>query len=153
MAELGIAASIVQIVNLGTKLSFTFYHLASAVSNATADVGRVAKGVNLFCLMLKQVGATLKEDALQEPVHSTEALETVQEIMQQCRGVFGELQSMLEKCGWKEGNMELSRVQKVRWTVKRPRIEYVLGHLDSLKLTLAVMMQILQTAKVAAISR
>ncbi|KAL9079359.1 MAG: hypothetical protein Q9157_001746 [Trypethelium eluteriae] len=153
MAELGIAASIVQIVSLGTKLSFSFYRLASSVSNATNDVNRVAKGVNLFCLMLKQVGATLRDDDTQEPIHSAEALETVQEIIQQCSSVFGELRSMLEHCGWAEDHMELSRIQKVRWTVKRPKVEYVLGHLDSLKLTLAVMMQTLQAARVLAISR
>ena len=153
MAELGIVASIVQIVGLGTKLSFTFYHLASTVSNATTDVSRVANGVNLFCLMLKQVGATLKEDSTQGPVHSAEALETVQEIVQQCTSVFGELQAMLDKCGWSEEHMELSRLQKIRWSVKRPRVEYVLGHLDSLKLTLAVMIQTLQTARIIALSR
>ncbi|KAI9668193.1 MAG: hypothetical protein M1821_001013 [Bathelium mastoideum] len=153
MAELGIAASVVQIVGLGTKLSFSFYKLASTVSSATTDLSRVAKGVNLFCLMLKQMGLALKEDRTQEPIHSAEALETVQEIIQQCGGVFDELQSMLKKCGWEGDDMELSRLQKIRWTVKKPRIEYVLAHLDSLKLTLAVMMQTLQTARIADISR
>ncbi|KAI9714525.1 MAG: hypothetical protein M1820_000486 [Bogoriella megaspora] len=153
MAELGIAASIIQIVGLGTKLSFSFYHLASTVATATNDVNRVARGVSLFCLMLKNVGAALRADAsLGQPVHSAEALETVQEIIEQCNHVFGELKKMLDKCGWKEGE-DLSKLQKVRWSVKRPKVEYVLGHLDSLKLTLAVMMQTLQTARVTAIAR
>ena len=153
MAELGIVASIVQIVGLGTKLSFSFYRLASTVSNATNDVSRVAKDIDLFCLTMKQFAAVLRQDSAGEPIHSAEALETVQEIIQQCGIVFGELQSMLKKCGWEEDNTDMSRVQGIRWTVKKPRIDYLLGHLDSLKLTLAVMMQTLQTARLLAISR
>ncbi|KAL2351684.1 hypothetical protein BJ546DRAFT_851665 [Cryomyces antarcticus] len=147
MAEIGIIASVIQIVGLGTRLSLGLYKFGVTMSSATQDVTRVANGVNLFCLMLRQVGTTLEEDT----IHSPEAVETVQEIMQQCRHVFDEIGKMLAKFkSLGDDSKGPHIVDKWKWSIHKPKIDYLLGHLDSLKLTLSVMLQTLHAAKITA---
>src|SRR4051812_43940697 len=89
MAEI---ASIIQFVAWGTRLSLGLYDFSSSISSATRDINRIAKGVSLFSLTLKQVGVALKED---DTVPSPEAFETVQEILHQCHGVFTEIEALI----------------------------------------------------------
>ncbi|KAK5012291.1 hypothetical protein LTR39_004227, partial [Cryomyces antarcticus] len=118
MAEIGIIASVIQIVGLGTRLSLGLYKFGVTMSSATQDVTRVANGVNLFCLMLRQVGTTLEEDT----IHSPEAVETVQEIVQQCRHVFDEIGKMLAKFkSLGDDSKGPHIVDKWKWSIYKPK--------------------------------
>jgi hypothetical protein len=105
--------------------------------------------VTLFSLMLKQVGQALQA---QDSVHSSEALETAQEITSECQMVFDEIQEMLDKVTSKrsDGVFSPSIQQRFKWCFKKGRVQYLLAQLESLKMSLLVMLQILQLGKLMA---
>lgn len=82
------------------------------------EIHSISKGVTLFSLMLKQIG-----QALQAPdsVHSAEALETVQEITNECQVVFDDIKEMLDKMTSRkpDGTLSLSVQQRFRWCFKK----------------------------------
>jgi N-terminal domain on NACHT_NTPase and P-loop NTPases len=114
------------------------------------EIHSISKGVTLFSLMLKQVGQTLQAS---DSVHSSEALETAQEITSECQMVFDEIHEMLDKVTSRrgDGNVSPSIQQKFRWCFKKGRVQYLLAQLESLKMSLLVMLQILQLGKLMAV--
>ncbi len=113
------------------------------------EIHSISKSVTLFSLMLKQVGQALQAS---DSVHSSEALETAQEISSECRMVFDEIQEMLDKVSSRkaDGSTSPSIQQRFRWCFKKARVQYLLGQLESLKMSLLVMLQILQLGKLMA---
>jgi len=146
--------SVIQMVARGTKLSLALYGFGAAVPSATADTSRLAKAVNLLSFVLRQVGASLKEYGT---IPSYEAFDTVKEILLQCHIIFTEIENLVPAQISKENDstpMAISRRQSWNWNhASRAQIEYLLGHLDGLKLTINVMTQTLYTVKVIAWSR
>lgn len=113
------------------------------------EIHSISKSVTLFSLMLKQVGQALQAS---DSVHSDEALETARELTNECQLVFDEIQEMLDKVTSKRENGVPSPTiqQKFRWCFKKGRVQYLLGQLESLKMSLLVMLQILQLGKLMA---
>lgn len=159
MAE--IATIIISLVSVGSRLALNLYKLGGAVSSATRDINRIAKTVTLLSLTLKQVGAAVKEDDI---VPSPEAIETVQDILDQCRAIFSEIQALVPINELSDNHEELNddeneskplvRIQKWKWSLRsKARMDYLLGHLESLKLTLLVMLQTFYMVRIIMWSR
>jgi hypothetical protein len=152
--------TVLQMVAWGTRLSFGLYDFSASVSSATGDVTNLAKEVNLLSLVLRQVGATLKED---KQMPSDEAFEVVRQILQQCQDVFGEIEQIvpvreLQNAQGAEGLDNNALAVRLRdgldWNVlSRSKTQYLLAHLESLKLTLSVMLQTIYTAKITTWGR
>lgn len=142
----GIVASIIGVAGAGFRLSLILNAVGCEIASAGIEIHSISKGVTLFSLMLKQVGQALQAS---DSVHSSEALETAQEITKECQMVFAEIQEMLDKVRTKRGDVSLSPSvqQRFRWCFKKGRVQYLLGQLESLKLSLLVMLQILQLGK------
>lgn len=113
------------------------------------EIHSISKNVTLFSLMLKQVGQALQAS---DSVHSSEALETAQEISNECQIVFDEIQEMLDKVSSRkaDGSASPSIQQRFKWCFKKARVQYLLAQLESLKMSLLVMLQILQLGKMMA---
>jgi N-terminal domain on NACHT_NTPase and P-loop NTPases len=145
----GIIASVIGVAGAGFRLSLILNAVGCEIASAGMEIHSISKGVTLFSLMLKQVG-----QALQAPdsVHSSEALETAQEITNECQMVFDEIREMLDKVTSKKGDGSSmpSIQQRFRWCFKKGRVQYLLAQLESLKLSLLVMLQILQLGKLMA---
>lgn len=151
--SLGIIASIIGVAGAGFRLSLVLNAIGCEVASAGIEIHSIAKGVSLFALMLKQVGQTLQSA---DSVHSGEALETAQEICSQCQLVFNEIEDMLDKVQKRDedGNPRSPTLpQKFKWCFKKGRVTYLLAQLESLKLSLIVMLQILQLGKLLASKR
>jgi hypothetical protein len=149
----GIIASIIGVAGAGFRLSLILNAVGCEVASAGIEIHSIAKSVSLFALMLKQVGTTLQES---DSIHSSEALDTAKEIKDQCELVFDEISEMLDKVQRKDeyGNSKgPSLQQKFKWCFKKQRVTYLLAQLESLKLSLVVMMQILQLGKLIAPNR
>ena len=149
--SLGVIASVICVAGAGFRLSLILNAVGCQIASAGLEIHSISKGVTLFSLMLKQVG-----QALQAPdsVHSAEALETAQEITNECRLVFDEIQEMLDKVTTQKGDGSLapSIQQRFRWCFKKGRVQYLLAQLESLKMSLVVMLQILQLGKMMAMT-
>jgi hypothetical protein len=147
----GVIASVICVAGAGLRLSLILNAVGCEIASAGLQIHSISKGVTLFSLMLKQVGQTLQAS---DSVHSSEALETAQEIAHDCQLVFDEIQDMLDKVTTKKGDGSLSPSiqQRFKWCFKRSRVQYLLGQLESLKMSLLVMLQILQLGKLMAAS-
>jgi hypothetical protein len=151
--------TVLQMVAWGTRLSLGLYDF-SAVLPDTGDVTNLAKEVNLLSLVLRQVGAILKED---KQLPSDEAFETVTQILKQCRHMFGEIEAIVPVRQMQDAQVVAGAdsdaiVVQLRdgldWNaLSRSKTQYLLAHLESLKLTLSVMLQTLYTAKISAWGR
>lgn len=123
------------------------------LANADVEIQSIARGISLFSLMLKQVGMTLEES---ESIASQSALDTVKEITGQSQLVFDEIKNMVEMVQKRDdkGNLRsITVAQRVKWCFKKQRVQYLLGQLESLKLSLSIMLQTLQLGKRIAKSR
>ncbi|KAF2499825.1 hypothetical protein BU16DRAFT_558118 [Lophium mytilinum] len=147
MAE--ITSTIFHISLLGSRLSLALYRVG-AVSIVPKDINRIASNVSLFSLKLKEIGASLQED---DYMPSLTAFETVQEVLDQCQNIFREIEALVpvnqlhEK---REDDLTSSEpIRALKWSLtSKARVDYLLGHLKSLTLSLSVMLQTWYTAKI-----
>lgn len=149
MAELGIAASVLGLATAGCQLSSRLNALCCDIVSAGVEIPSVSKGVMMFSLILKQVGLALQAA---DSVHSSEALETAKLIADECKRVFDEIEGKMDKSTTKraDGSMAPSIQQRFKWAFKKDRVQILLARLESLKLDLLVMFQILQMGKLMA---
>ena len=148
-----IIASIIGVAGAGFRLSLILNAVASEITNAECDIHSIAKGISLFSLMLKQVGKTMEEG---KTVATQSAIETATEIRDQSQVVFDEIKNMVDLAQAKDdkGNLRsITIAQRVKWCFKKRKVHYLLGQLESLKLSLSIMLQILQMGKAIATTR
>ncbi|MCJ1231929.1 hypothetical protein MMC12_008608 [Toensbergia leucococca] len=153
MAEIGIIASVIGVAGAGFRLSLILNAVSLEVANADLEIQTIAKGISLFSLMLKQLGMMLEEaDSIATP----SAIDTAKELSNQSQTVFSEVKRMVDAVQKKDTNgnrRAITVIQRIKWCFKKQRVNYLLGQLESLKLSLSVMMQILQFGKVIASKR
>lgn len=140
-----IIASITGVAGAGFRLSLILNAVSCEVANAGLEVHSIAKAVTLFSTMLKQTGAALQ---VVDSVHSRESVETARSIAEEGTRVFDEINDMLDRVSSRR--TEASIQQRFRWCFKKHRVTYLLAQLESLKLSLLVMMQVLQLGKLMA---
>lgn len=148
--QTGIIASIIGVAGAGFRLSLVLNAIGCEVASAGIEIHSIAKQVSLFALMLKQIGQTFQAV---DSIHSEEALQVAKEIRDSCQTVFGEIQEMLDKVQRQDrhgGIMQPSLQQRFKWCFKKGRVTYLLAQLESLKLSLVVMLQILNLGKLMA---
>lgn len=142
-----IIASIIGVAGAGFRLSLLLNAVAADMANADCDIHNIAKGISLFSLMLKQVGKTMEEG---RTVASQSAIETATEIRDQSELIFQELERMVNLSQGRDDNGNIRSItitEKVKWCFKKQKVHYLLGQLESLKLSLSIMLQILQMGK------
>ena len=148
-----IIASIIQVAGTGFRLSLLLTGVASEIASADQDVRNVAKGISLFSLMLKQVGKTMEEG---RAIASQQAIETATEIKDQSEKVFEEIKGMVELSHARDDYgilRSITVVERVKWCFRKNKVQYLLGQLESLKLSLSIMLQILQMGQTMAAAR
>ena len=148
-----IIASIIQVAGTGFRLSLLLNGVASEIASADKDIRNVAKGISLFSMMLKQIGKTMEEG---KAIASQQAIETATEIKDQSEKVFDEIKGMVHLDEAKDdyGNSRpITLAEKFKWCFRKNKVEYLLGQLESLKLSLSIMLQILQMGQTMAAAR
>ena len=98
--------------------------------------------------MLKHVGAVLQTS---DSVHSLEAVEAANRVSEECKSVFDEIEHLVDNVrGMQNGTIGPSPQQRFGWVFKKGRVSYLVAQLESLKLILSLMLQILQLGKLMA---
>jgi hypothetical protein len=146
---IGIIASIIGVAGAGFRLSVLLNVVGSEVASAGQEIYSISKAITLFSLMLKQVGQTLQAP---DSIHSHEAEQAARQITSECEQVFEEIEYMLDKVRTRrnDGSFMPTTIQKFKWCFKKHKVTYLLAQLESLKLSLSVMLQILQLGKLMA---
>ncbi|KAL1970715.1 hypothetical protein VTN77DRAFT_4359 [Rasamsonia byssochlamydoides] len=147
MDDIGVVATITGVTGAGLRLSLLLNAVACQVANSGVDIHSISKGISLFASTLKQVGQTIQAG---DSVHTREALDTARHISDQAQAVFDEIEDMLDKVqsgDAYEDQKAPSVQQSFKSCFKKQRVIYLLAHLESLKLSLAVMLQVLQLGR------
>lgn len=148
-----VIASIIGVAGAGFRLSLILNAVGAEIADTDVEIQTIARGISSFSLMLKQVGINIQAT---RTLTSQSAIDTVSQIAKQSQSVFDEVKKMVEMVQKKDekGNIQsISIAQRVTWCFKKQRIQYMLRQLECLKLSLSLMLQVLQLGKTIASER
>lgn len=148
---LAIAASVLQIADLGARLSVKLFTVSRSVKGAERAIQSVSQEIAVTSTVLGQLGNELKKDE-QGELYSTEAISTTNGIIDGCRGVFEELERAL---GGKNGSGDEGKDEgggsttfadlkkRLRFTFMESQIDGLRSKLERFKSSLLVMLNLL----------
>jgi hypothetical protein len=139
MAEIGLAASLLSIAGFGIQLTNTLYNFGSTASSARDQTDRVARHVTLYSDVLELLAGRINED---EPVHSEKALNLVDEICEQSQDLFDQI-----RCQLPSRSQKLSFVQKIKWNLRKSRVDLLVTEIEYLKSTVNLLVSVLYAGK------
>ena len=148
MAEvLGIVSGVVQIADLGARLSVKLYTFSRKAKNANVAVQTISNDVSLTCNVLRELGKTLEQDK-NSKLYNDNAVTTAETVVAECKRVFSELDQTLDG---RLGNPDLaaksSQFQDLKGRLKfpfvEPQIELLKCNLEKLKTTLLLMLNVI----------
>lgn len=142
-------ASILKVASDGFRLSLILNAVSCEVTNAPLEIHEISKSVTHFSLLLKQMGIALQQG---DSVHSDEAVSVVKQTADESSRVFYEINDMIERVRTRQDDIAGSPTiqQRFQRSFKKKRIIYFLGQLESLKIKLSLMLQIMQLGKLMA---
>jgi hypothetical protein len=150
MAEIGAVASVIQIAQLGAKISITLYSIADTTKSANKDVKRIAKDIALFSSVLKDLGNALERGQRAGQLRG-DAYNTASMIVEECEEVFREIETILKKATGEERPFEadivMPKLERFLWVFKKERIQLLRANLESLKTTILVKLAVLNYAE------
>ncbi|MCJ1433247.1 Serine active site containing protein 1 [Xylographa pallens] len=152
MAEaLGLAASILQIVSTGVKVSLYLYRFAETVSSAGKALKEISDDIAFTTSVLEQLRTTLESEK-HHGTASTEALSTADLLVRECSNVFEAIMALVKKHfpEPQEGQRSIARLNSLKWPFIQPKIESLRSKLEKHKTKLILMTQVLTFAKIAA---
>lgn len=94
MAEIGLVASIIQILSVGAKLSTSLYGFAETIGSAGLEIQIMAKEITLFSAVLNQLRDVLEDCSNQ---YSINLMQTVEEILDESQEGFARVSSVLKQ--------------------------------------------------------
>jgi len=101
--------------------------------------------VSLISIILKQVGAALQAS---DSVRSYEAVEDAKRASDKCKLEFDEIEQLVDNVrGVQNGTIGPSLQQRFSWVFKKGHVSYLVARLESLRLQLSLILQILQLGK------
>ena len=156
MADLGIVASIIQIADIGLRLSLRLYAFGKTAASADNSIRSISKDVSLTSSVLQELGHVLEKDK-EKQVCSMNAIKTADDIVQECLGVFQEVEGALDRGAWRsisgdpaKGKKSLPLIKRFTWPFVQPKVQLLTCHLDKLKVTLMLMLNVLTYARQVA---
>ena len=155
MAELGIIASVVQIADIGLRLSIKLYTFGEVVSGADKTILSISKDVSLTSSVLKELGNVFESDENEDSVRlSVNAITTAEKAVHECLVVFREIETLIMK---KLPSLSVPRIERVsragvlleklKWPYLQPKILLLQSNLDRLKATILLMLNVIIYAK------
>ena len=153
MAEFALIASIIQVADVGFRLSLRLYSFGETVFSADRSISAVSSEVALTSSVLKELGHTLEGD--KSRICSENAARTAKDAVRECSNVFQELDAvLLEKVpqlrSGRTNNTKLRAtllLERLRWPTIKRRIQLLRSSLDTMKSILTLMLNVIIYAK------
>lgn len=155
MAEIGLIASVLQVADIGARLSVKIYTFCHAAVNADDSITFISKDISHTSAILIELGRCLKKDH-EAQLCSENAFHTTSAIVNECRIVFEEIdQALMDKMmrmglDGNPGQPEAAIFERATWPFLQPRIKLLWDNLDKLKSTLHLMLNVLIYARLVA---
>lgn len=148
MAELALLASIVQVADVGLRLSLRLYTFGETVASADRSILSISKDVSFTSSVLKELGRVFEDDRAH--IHSDNATKTAEAVVRECSDVFQEMDGLLLKKvpDLKPGLMTKkaragAMLKRLRWPLIKGKIELLNCKLDRMKSTLTLMLNVI----------
>ncbi|KAF1849610.1 uncharacterized protein K460DRAFT_399726 [Cucurbitaria berberidis CBS 394.84] len=139
MAEpIGLIASVIQVAGAGLKLSQTLYQYVDGVATADRRIKDIAKEIELTSFVVEELGNVFKQDETSNLI-SKNAVKTANETMKECSTVFADIDATLKKS-------KKNTLGRLMLPFRDTKIELLRNHIDKLKSTLQLLMQVLTHA-------
>ncbi|KAL8934679.1 MAG: hypothetical protein Q9211_005105 [Gyalolechia sp. 1 TL-2023] len=150
MADFSIVAAILGIAGAGFRLSLVLNAVGVEMATADVEIQNIARAISNYAFTLKQLALTLESA---KSIATQTAVETAKQIADQSQLIFDDIKDMADLDQHKDehGNLRSIAInQRVKWCFKKQRLQYLLGQLESLKLSLSLMLQVLQFGSLLA---
>lgn len=144
LEALGIAASIIQVADLGTKLSVQLFSFYRRFKSANDSIQLLSNEVALVSAILHELGDNLKEEESSK-LCSDEAFRTLDLVLNQCRDVLGQIQRMVENNEPGRGRFQ-QVTGKIRIVLLEPNLEQLKVTLGRLKSTMLLLLNVIMYA-------
>ncbi|KAJ9301502.1 hypothetical protein DTO271G3_1637 [Paecilomyces variotii] len=145
LEAIGVAASIIQVADLGTKLSVRLFSLYRRFKDADQSLRDLSSDVALTCAILRELGESIEKDE-QSKLCSEEAFCTLKSILGQCREVLEQIQNMIDYRNNPQ-KTPLQRVtEKFRNVLLEPKLDPLKVNLERLKSTMLLLLNVIMYA-------
>ncbi|GME63671.1 hypothetical protein GTA08_BOTSDO09302 [Neofusicoccum parvum] len=136
MAEvLGVAASAIEVANLGFKLSTSLYSYIETVSSADRRLREVATKVELTTAVIQEVGLIFDGPEI-VALRKESAVTTAKNTLRECSNVFEEIEDAVVR----------SKKNKFTFPFRTSKLSALSTNLESLKSNLSLLLHVLQHA-------
>lgn len=136
---LGIVAAALQIADLGSRVSVKLCTLCHRARHADTAIHALSKDVALTCSVMRQLGASLKEDG-DAHLYSPEACTTAETVLDECQRVFDDINKIIDR----STGSGFRRLTLALQEARRDSNLAVLGsNLERLKSTMLLMLNVI----------
>lgn len=148
LEAVGVAASIIQIADLGAQVAIKLSTFYRKVKQANEDIQNLSTDVALTCTVLKQLGDNLQQDE-QVKLYSPDAFSVAKEIMRECEKVFRQIENAMEDdvSTSVTSSTVKSRFQraarKLHFVFLEPQLSVLQSNIDRLKSTMLLMLNVI----------
>jgi hypothetical protein len=139
----GFAASIIQIADLGTKLSVKLFSFHRQIQNANQVIQHLSSDVALTCAILRELGDSLKQ---QSKLCSPEAHLTTRQMLKQCEEVLRQIQNMIDESRTSGKSRWQQATSKIRNALNESDVNLVRSNLEKLKSTMLLLLNVIMFA-------
>lgn len=144
---LGVAAGILQIAEIGSRLSIKLYTFYGKIKHADQRMQSLSSEVALTSNVLRQLGDNLQQDE-QARLYSYEALCTTSTVLQECRTVFENIDNTIQ-CSAEQSSAK-SRLRqaarKVGFMMDEQDLDALRSSLERLKTTMLLLLNVIMYA-------
>ena len=147
MAELALIASILQVADIGLRLSLRLYTFGETVASADQSIRNISKDVSLTSAVLKELGNTFENDKAR--ISSDNATNTAKDVVRECHTVFDEVETLLlKKIPYLSSASDIRSkaklvLERLKWPAIKGKIELLSYTLDKMKGTLTLMLNVI----------
>ena len=147
MAELGLIAAVVQVADVGCRLSVKLYTFGHVIASADDSIVFISKDISHTCSILKTLGDSLEKDR-KTKLYSQSAVKTAETIVKECLEIFhdmdGTLLKKINRIGLDGSSSRVAVValERLKWPFLKPKIVLLWSNLDRLKSSLQLLLSV-----------
>lgn len=145
LEALGVAASIIQVADLGTKLSVKLFSFYRQVKNASESLHLLSNEIALVSAILRELGDSLEGEESSK-LCSDKAFLTLSLVLRQCREVLTQIQKVIDH-NHQQGKNRFQQVTgKIRLVLLEPSLDQLKIKLETLKSTMLLLLNVIMYA-------
>ena len=144
MDPLSVAASVAGVAVMGAQLSQTIYNLISSFCEAEQEMSNIANCCSHLAMVLNELEGVLRRDSR---VYQKRMLRVVMDILNSCQDVFQSVSKYVSVSPQHSTSSKQVR-RRVCWCFQQHRVRPLQAGLESMKLTLNVLLHVVHLARV-----